>query len=60
MVSGNVSRVQPAGLGGAIGFALWSWTDKLYDASDAGQRLDYELYAKPAEKIVQQNYAVIK
>ena len=42
------------------GFALWSWTDKLYDASDAGQRLDYELYAKPAEKIVQQNYAVIK
>ena len=25
-----------------------------------GKRLDYELYAKPAEKIVQQNYAVIK
>lgn len=42
------------------GFALWSWTDKLYDASDAGRRLDYELYAKPAEKIVQQNYAAIK
>lgn len=38
------------------GFALWSWTDKLYDAGDAIKRCDYELYAKPAEKVVQSNY----
>ncbi|MDE6364142.1 MAG: 1,4-beta-xylanase [Lachnospiraceae bacterium] len=42
------------------GFALWSWTDRLYDASDAAKRRDYELYAKPAEKIVQENYAKVK
>ena len=39
------------------GFALWSWTDRLYDAQDAAKQCDYELYAKPAEKIVQENYA---
>lgn len=38
------------------GFALWSWTHQLYDASDVGIRGDYELYAKPAEKIVRQYY----
>ena len=40
------------------GFALWSWTDKLYDESEAARRGDYELYAKPAEKVVQEFYTV--
>lgn len=39
-----------------LGYALWSWTHDLYDASQAVARRDYELYAKPAEKIVSQYY----
>ena len=39
------------------GFALWSWTDRLYDKKDIGKRRDYELYAKPAEDVVRENYA---
>ena len=38
------------------GFALWSWTDKLYCLNKASQRGDYELFGKPAEKIVQSHY----
>jgi len=38
------------------GFALWSWTDKLYDEREIAKRKDYELYAKPAEKVVREFY----
>ncbi|MDE7201273.1 MAG: 1,4-beta-xylanase [Lachnospiraceae bacterium] len=38
------------------GFALWSWIDNLYEESEAAKRRDYELYAKPAEKVVQEFY----
>lgn len=38
------------------GFALWSWTDRLYSEAETERRKDYELYAKPAERIVQENY----
>lgn len=40
------------------GFALWSWTDKLYDEGEAEKRKDYELYAKPAEKVVREFYQI--
>ncbi len=40
------------------GFALWSWTHDLYDPSQAGRQGDYELYAKPAERIVGEYYSV--
>lgn len=39
------------------GFALWSWTDRLYDKNEIEKRRDYELYAKPAEDVVRENYA---
>lgn len=40
------------------GFALWSWTDKLYNESEGARRGDYELYAKPSERVVQGFYAM--
>lgn len=38
------------------GMAFWSWTDKLYRSSTALQRLDYEIYAKPAQEVVNKFY----
>ena len=38
------------------GFALWEWRSDLYDAKEALTRTDYELYAKPAERVVKQYY----
>lgn len=38
------------------GFALWSWADTLYDESSAVEQKNYELFAKPAEKVVQAFY----
>lgn len=38
------------------GFALWSWTDKLYSLNRASGRGDYELFGKPAEKVVHDYY----
>lgn len=40
------------------GFVLWSWTDRLYDAEEILDRRDYELYAKPAERVVKENYRI--
>lgn len=40
------------------GFALWSWTDQLYDKEEQAKRGDYELYAKPSEKVVQEFYGM--
>ncbi len=38
------------------GHALWSWTDHLYPESQANRHLDYEIYAKPAERVVNEFY----
>ena len=38
------------------GYALWSWTDRLYPENQAAHRGDYEIYAKPAEHVIHQNY----
>ena len=38
------------------GMAFWSWTDKLYRSSTALQRLDYEIYAKPVQEVVNKFY----
>ena len=38
------------------GFALWSWNHKLYAPAQAEQKGDYELFAKPAEKVVKHYY----
>lgn len=34
------------------GFAMWSWNDSLYAPQEAAKRGDYELFAKPAEKVI--------
>lgn len=39
------------------GWALWSWTDKLYPEHTAAQKGDYELFGKPAEQVVHQYYS---
>ena len=38
------------------GFAFWSWTDRLYTSSQASKRGDYELFGKPAEKVIREYY----
>jgi hypothetical protein len=38
------------------GMALWSWDAKLYQERSAKSRMDYEIYAKPAEKVVKKYY----
>lgn len=42
------------------GMAFWSWSSHLYTKNDALKRKDYEIYAKPAEKIVKKYYDSIK
>lgn len=41
------------------GFALWSWTDKLYALSQASQKGNYEIFGKPAEEIISKNYKAL-
>lgn len=38
------------------GFALWSWTDRLYPAEEAACHGDYEIFAKPAQQVVRSYY----
>lgn len=38
------------------GTVLWSWTDRLYTEEEKAGRRDYDLYLKPAEKVVSENY----
>ena len=38
------------------GTALWSWGSKLYKEKDIDKNMNYELYAKPAEKVVEKYY----
>lgn len=38
------------------GFALWSWTDKLYALNQASQKGDYEIFGKPAEEVIRRHY----
>ena len=38
------------------GYALWSWTDRLYAASQVENHCDYEIFAKPAEVVVKNHY----
>ena len=38
------------------GWTFWSWTDKLYPVSRAESRKDYEIYGKPAERVVHKHY----
>ena len=40
------------------GMALWSWDAKLYQERSAKTRMDYEIYAKPAEKVVKKYYDI--
>ena len=42
------------------GMAFWSWSSHLYTKNDALKRKDYEIYAKPAEKIVKKYYDSIQ
>lgn len=39
------------------GVAFWSWNAKLYKEEEAEENRFYEIYAKPAEKIVRENFA---
>lgn len=34
------------------GYALWSWTHNLYTPAQAAGKGDYEIFAKPAEKVI--------
>ncbi len=34
------------------GMALWSWTHQLYPENEAGRHGDYEIFAKPAERVI--------
>ena len=38
------------------GTCLWSWTDKLYPESEVNKSFDYDIFAKPAEKVVSKYY----
>lgn len=38
------------------GMAFWSWGAKLYPEKSAAGRMDYEIYAKPAEKEVREYF----
>lgn len=40
------------------GMALWSWDAKLYQERSAKTRMDYEIYAKPAETVVKKYYDI--
>lgn len=42
------------------GMAFWSWSSHLYTKNDALKRKDYEIYAKPAEKIVKKYFNSIQ
>lgn len=42
------------------GMAFWSWSSHLYTKNDALKRKDYEIFAKPAEKIVKKYYDSIQ
>ena len=42
------------------GMAFWSWNSHLYTKNTALKRKDYEIYAKPAEKIVKKYYDSIQ
>lgn len=42
------------------GMAFWFWSSHLYTKNDALKRKDYEIYAKPAEKIVKKYYDSIQ
>jgi hypothetical protein len=42
------------------GMAFWSWNSHLYTKNAAIKRKDYEIYAKPAEKIVKKYYDSIQ
>lgn len=42
------------------GMAFWSWSNHLYTKNAALNRKDYEIYAKPAEKIVKKYYDSIQ
>ena len=42
------------------GWALWSWTDKLYALSLVEQKGDYEIYGKPAEEVVKKYYTALQ
>lgn len=39
------------------GMALWSWGSDLYKPEDCAFRKDYEVYAKPAEKVIREYYS---
>ncbi len=41
------------------GFALWSWTHKLYSSKQANLRGDYELFGKPAQQVVKDYYELL-
>ena len=38
------------------GWALWSWTEKLYPLNNAAKRGDYEIYGKTAEEVICKHY----
>ena len=38
------------------GFALWSWSHKLYSPAKAHKQVNYEIFAKPAEQVVKKYY----
>lgn len=42
------------------GMAFWSWNSHLYTKNAALKRKDYEIYAKPAEKIVKNTTILFK
>lgn len=42
------------------GMAFWSWNNHLYTKNAALKRKDYEIYAKPAEKIVKNTTILFK
>lgn len=42
------------------GWAIWSWTDRLYSLNQAATKGDYEIYGKPAEEVVSKYYAMLQ
>ncbi len=38
------------------GFCMWDWPACLYEEEMAGKQLDYAIFAKPAEKVVEEYY----
>lgn len=39
------------------GMAFWSWGERLYPESKAMERMDYEIFGKPAEDVVKKHYS---